>query len=151
MWTDKNDKQPQDEAKRIKMSRSHRSDRSARQQASGGGQRLADNQTSGNHDNQSTGSAPVTRKEAVGHGDTTWTIGVQDEITAACWDMESLPVSQPISRRDHQEATSWQRKKTGSKAAALTNIYQPTKRGRGGGRSGPSAPVTSHQETSLTN
>lgn len=129
MSTDKNYKQPQDEAKRIKVSRSHRSDRSARQQASGGGQRLANNQTSGSDDNQSTGSAPVTRKEAVGHGDTTWTISVRDEITAACWDMESLPVSQPISRRDHQEATSWQRRKPGSKAAALTKIKQP----KGGG------------------
>lgn len=54
---------------------------------------MADNQTSGNDDNQSTGSAAVTGEEAVGLGDTTRTIGVQDEITAACRDMESLPVS----------------------------------------------------------
>lgn len=125
MFTVKNYKQPLDEARQGKMCRSHRSDSSARQQASGGGQRLADNQTSGNDDNQGIGRAPVTHKEVVGHRDTTWTIGVQDETTGACWDMKSLPVAQPISKRDHRQAPSWQWRKMGSKAAAVAKIDPP--------------------------
>lgn len=56
------------------MSTSLKSARSAQQQASRGGQRLA----SGNDDNQSTGSDPVTGSETVRHTDTTLTICVQD-------------------------------------------------------------------------
>lgn len=56
------------------MSTSLKSARSARQQASHGGQRLA----SGNDDNQNTGSDLVTGKKAVGHTDTTLAICVQD-------------------------------------------------------------------------